>query len=497
MKEEELLQNNINNNVRRNHSVGGPNNDNDIDYNVEQFENEINNQNENNDNNDNNDDNDNNDNQNNINIEENLNVELEQENANNRNNNNDNEHENEAGEEVNEADNDLEEDIVRPNNNPDNDANIAEIERLKKNELRLKRENDELRRKQEELEAENAQLKNAVPKKKGKPKKEKDDRSAEDRGYKVLDGNDKFGETVSGQAGKVNRLKHLVRKMNQGVVGQYGKSSTSYRKVAKDLNALDEFMKEIDGRTKLTAEEMETYDKLSLNVYKSSKEYLEKKARENTVEADEDGIDVTVGTEEVHMSPKNEYERTRIRTIEKIQNDIQTMRQEMFANQIAEKKDEMSKGFAQGKMDEELAREQMVGKSGAELKSSMEESIAKSLFYDNRIKSLEKANDFTLKAGETFVGAMNRLDKSTVPSEDDISNILENDSTKKIVEAGMKKQAEGSALKSSDIAEMLKADEMKQGDAIREQNQRNNNMRKISDPTVKKNEPVLNNNPVK
>ena len=231
---------------------------------------------------------------------------------------------------------------------------------------------------------------------------------------------------------------------------------------------------------------------MKLNVYRSSKEYLQGKARDNTVELDEEGIDVMVGTEEVHMSPKNEYERTRIRTVEKIQNDIQAMRQEMFANQINAKKDEMSKAFAQGKMEEELKREQMVGKQGGpELESSMEDSVAKSLFYDNRIKSLEKSNDFSIKPGETFTSAMGRLSKSMVPSEDDIANTLETDVAKNLVKQGLDLQKQGKALTTANILEATKTGEMKEADKLREQNHREEQIRKISDPTVKKNEPVL------
>jgi hypothetical protein len=485
MKDEDVLLNDQELNQRRNNSVGAINdNNNGLDYNVENIENEVNNQNNNNNNGE--EQHDNNENHDNNELDQNLNINQEQEHANEHHEEHQQENE-QVNEEVNNENNVEEENAVNPN--------VAEIDRLKKEQLRLKREQDELRRRNEELEAENALLKGQAPKKKGKLKEIKDDRTAEDKGYKPQSGDDKFANMVTDQAGKVNRLKHLTRKMTLGVVGPYGQSSSSYRKIAKDLNALDQFMKEIDGRTNLTAEEMETYDKLSLNVYRSSKEYLLGKAMANTVEADEEGIDVMVGTDEVHMSPKNEYERTRIRTIEKIQNDIQAMREEMFANQIAAKKDEMNKSFDQGKMEEELAREQMVGKdANAELKSSMEQSVAKTLFYDNRIKSLENSNDFTVKPGETFVGAMNRLDKSVTPTEDDINNILETDQAQKIVEAGLAKQKEGKGITTAEIQEAIKAGEMKQGDAIREQNHIAQNQRNINNPQAQKKDPVLGQN---
>lgn|GEM_PF-1862850 len=370
----------------------------------------------------------------------------------------------------------------------------AEAEKVMNEKIRIQREKERLRREREKLALQKARFRAEVArlkeekmklaaaaeelknkekgKKKGTPKKPEDPRPAEQKGYKI--GEIKDGVTSS-QRKKVNGIKHLVMDMDKTF-----RSSDEYRAIKSSLKEFDEFMKSISGRTRLTPEEMEMYDKLSLKSYNATTTYLEKKVDQRTVDPDSEEAKTAVEVNGELVSPKNEHERVRITQAKEIKNSIDEMRKEMFTAQLDFKTKEMDKKCQDALETEEKIRGQLLTNkmSDEELKTAMTESVAKTLFYGNRMDQLKKTGGLELKVGETFTSAYKRLDKSLEPNPEDMAKNYKDPVFQQIVQAGVDSIKSGKAFTGENIKTLFNEAAMKQSEKKIEEKRQEENMRK-------------------
>ena len=96
----------------------------------------------------------------------------------------------------------------------------------------------------------------------------------------------------------------------------------------KEIEDFEKFMKSIDGKSRLTADELEAFDMLSLKVYNSTKNYQEYKDEQLKKRKEKDDPDKSKDKK------KEDYlkdsERVRLEGTAEIQNSIQQMREKMF-----------------------------------------------------------------------------------------------------------------------------------------------------------------------
>ncbi|MCR5586663.1 MAG: hypothetical protein K6F77_03935, partial [Lachnospiraceae bacterium] len=364
-----------------------------------------------------------------------------------------------------------------------------ELEADKAKFMQQKRaEEEKLRKEREQLEADKKKFNGDVPEIKEpkfeepKAKADKDKKpSAEERGYKV----NYMDNTISKKYAKeTNRLKHLILKMTNN--RSYGRSSKNYRKMLKNLKDLDEFMKEINGRTRLTADEMEKYDKLTLKVYNSSKEYLIGKSEQHKEEMGkkkgEEKRALDFGT--YTFSPNGEYEEHRIQAAEEVNRSVEQMRKGMFEAQRQEKLGEIRAACVDGLAQEEADRQQLANFNldNDSLKASLETSVTNTIFYKQRIKQIDEDKAFQFNPGETYNTALMKMEKGDDPTKYDLKETRDHEVTQKMVQEGMDLYKEKKPLTNDDMDAIFKGEAIKKGDEIREENMRKDNMRPISEP---------------
>ncbi len=305
---------------------------------------------------------------------------------------------------------------------------------------------------------------------------------SEQRGYKDMDIKDGFTQK---QAEEVHVMKYTAREIfqNSGTV----RMSAGQKKLMKDLEAFDQFMKEIDGRTKLTPREMEVYDKLSLKVYKSGKEYreyLEQKHKK-----------LKEAYDEKHKNDeyKMEYQPTpldnaKLEVTNKLLETVERMRKEAFEKEIEEKTKELTEKCQKEAQSAEAVRDQMLSvrdtpENTRALQHNMEESIARTLYYNNRIEQLKKKGELSIKPDESFSKAMQRLDKSIQPTPKELDEIKSGELCKTLVKKGNEKLKEKDVLTAEEIKESQKEYIKAEGSNLAMRKWRESNMKK---PEVKK-----------
>ncbi len=262
-------------------------------------------------------------------------------------------------------------------------------------------------------------------------------------------------DLVSSQGREIKKLKYLSREITKK-----GRSSDSYRQILHDLEKLDKFMDEIKGKTNLTADEWERYDKLTLKVYKSTRDYQERKeAQLNERYKDKDyqrdevtGRRYTVDKDGLKTPLESDYEFTRMKGVDKIHDDIQKLRESMFQKHMDAKAKEMQEKFNKELEKAEDARYDMA-ENGSISSETMADNVAHSIFYANRVDDLKRQNEFKLKPGESLDGALRRLDLSTRPSEKDLENTKKTTVAKNLTNKGMELLKTGEALTNDSISE--------------------------------------------
>ena len=346
-------------------------------------------------------------------------------------------------------------------------ANLAAEEQKKKDAEAKKKEAEDARKKK----AEEAKKKKEEEKKKKeeKEKERKEDEApqrdfvtpyeqgtaeyeSEQRGYKDHSFDEGF---TSKQAKETHVMKYAAMEIFNSSTNFRWSRSADQKQLVNDLEAFDQYMKEIEGRTKLTPREMEVYDKLSLRLYKSGKEYREHMMQK--IEKQKQAYD------EKHKDDKNKMEffaspedNAKLEGTNKLLETIERMRKETFEKEMQEKEKELTEKCQKEAEKAESIRDQMEAvKDNPEaqkaLQHNMEESIAQTLFYNNRIENLKKKGEFNPKPDESLPKAMERLNKATKPTPKELDEIKKGELCKTLVKQGHEKLKKGELLTTEDI----------------------------------------------
>jgi hypothetical protein len=302
-------------------------------------------------------------------------------------------------------------------------------------------------------EAENQPAANAKPdvqKKKNEKQVQQPEKDAKkENPYKgTVDAQEmKDGTFLQTQSDRIRTLRYLTREVTFG--SRRGFSSREFRKIKQDLFKLDKFMRTVNGRTSLKKAEMEEYERLTMNVRESTEVYLKKKRASLMRKAGADG--------KVRIT---KYEQKRLLAIKELQNEVDTLRHDMFDPAIQNQKEELQKKCNQkiNDMKETLDGLYQTGARDQNLKPALEGAVHQTLFYLGRMDSLSKS--FRMKPGESFRKTKERLNKDLKPSEQDLRRIAGHDLTKSIVDAGMKEIKKGKTFSVDDV-KRLKAEYIK------------------------------------
>lgn len=311
---------------------------------------------------------------------------------------------------------------------------------------------------------------------------------SEQRGYK----DHAFEEGVNTKnAEEIHVLKYAMREIGKGTATK----SKEQKKLVKDLEAFDTFMKEIEGRTKLTPREMEVYDKLSLKVYKSGKEY-----REHLLERNENE---KKAFDEKHKNDKYkvEYEmrnstHAKLEGTNQLMETIERMRKETFKKEMEEKQKELAEKCRKEADKAEAIRDEMDKYKNdpnnlKALQHNMEESIARTIFYNNRIERLSKQGEFSVKPDESLSKARERLDKAIQPTPAELDQIKKTDLCKSLYDKGWEKMQKGDLLTTEDISKAQQEYKKAEGSRIGMRKWREQNMRPVNRNERNNNNPEM------
>ena len=309
--------------------------------------------------------------------------------------------------------------------------------------------------------------------------------NSEQRGYKDKEFED--GETLN-TAREFHVMKYTMRELSYGTF----KRSPEMKKLLKDMDAFDTFMKEIEGRKNLTPREMEVYDKLSLKVYKSGKEYREHLQEKH--EKNKAAFDEKHKNDKYHIEYSDYPEDiAKLEGTNQVLDQIETMRKKLFEKQMEEKQKELTEKCQKEAQKAESIRDEMESTNDpakqSALQSQMEDSIARSLFYNNRIEKLTKQGEFAVKPDESLTKAMERLDKAAQPKPEELAEIKNTELCKSLVIKGMDKLRENDMLSNEEIVSAQKEYTMAEGSKKRLAKWREQNMR----PASRNNEANMNN----
>ena len=251
-------------------------------------------------------------------------------------------------------------------------------------------------------------------------------------------------------------------------------------------------MKDIEGRTNLSSDEMLTFDALSLNAYNATNDYLKHKDEQKS------------GRKAANKPEyEDEKEEDRVKNAEETRKTIDELRRSMFKKEMEVRKELMAKEFQKKAEELEKERGELLGKnlSGDQLKSALTKNIADSIFYQHRIKDLETQNAFEPKAigepphCEGIGDSMMRMDQNSVPNGIHESDIMGNQVAQDMVNMAISKYQNGQVLTDKEMRGMIKDEVQNKGEQLHNQNLRNNNMRPIEDVRNREQQnPTLNRN---
>ena len=274
---------------------------------------------------------------------------------------------------------------------------------------------------------------------------------------------------LSKGAKDVHKMRYALRE----ATSRFKKVSNEYKAMQVHLKRLDRFMRTIDGRTKLTEAEMETFEKLSMSAYKSTEKYLEKK-----------GVQREERKAQHKKESKGEYEDVRIKVTFDVQERLQDLRKKMYADETKQKREALQKKCDDRMHDlsEDLAELKEAGVKEPRFRQKLEHTVCETLFNINRMSSLK--TELGLRPGESM-GRMNRrLDRSMNMSEQAENNIKQHDMTKEIFERVVKKLEKGESLTADTIREMQQDYVRKAGRRLAERRLRSQNAPKLSNPEI-------------
>ncbi len=246
------------------------------------------------------------------------------------------------------------------------------------------------------------------------------------------------------------------------------KSSKEFKAMQKAVDKFEKFMKGIKGRASLTAEELEKYDKLSYDVYKTSDDYAKKKKEKQE--------------NDPNYKP-SKYEQGRIRSAEEIRQSVQNMRKQMFEKQIKEKVDEIQARCEQQLENLEKTRAKLAeNKDDPAIQTKMENNVSHTLYYSKRMDNLKKQRELELKPGESFSHAIDRLNASVIPREGEIGMIKDDEKGRNIINQATEQVKQGKPVTNENINQMFNKEAnalvpdinaQRQQEEIQRQHQRN------------------------
>ena len=278
------------------------------------------------------------------------------------------------------------------------------------------------------------------------------------------------------QQKQVHSLRFLTREVTFGA--RRGFSSPEFRNIKKHLYILDQYMKQIAGRTSLTKEEMERYELLTRNAYLACKKYMKKK----------DAQDKALLSKGKKPSV---YDQKRRLAIKEVMKSISGMRQKIYEKDFKRMKDEL-RNECQDKMNDLQEAMDGLAHAGAKhevIKEALTESVSSTLYYMNRMDSLDKS--MKINWLHSYKNVKNQMNIEIEPTQQDLQNIANHELTKKIVDQGMKRIQEGEKLTVDDIQKIQndyiqrnarKITQQKRRENIQKQNQKQKNQPEIKQP---------------
>ena len=270
---------------------------------------------------------------------------------------------------------------------------------------------------------------------------------------------------LQNQSDAIRTLRYLTREVTFG--SRRGFSSPEFRKIKQDLYKLDKFMRTMNGRTAMTAQEMEIYEQLTLNVYASTTKYLNKKRADLRSRTDANGKVKT-----------SLYEQKRIIAIRDIQKEIGQLRANMYEKDLKKHQEEMQKNCSRklGEMKDTYDSLNHAAAKQPELKEVLEEAVGRTMFYMNRMRSLEKG--VQMKAGDSFQKTKKRMDRDLEPTKQEMKVIVDHELTQQIVQTGMKEIQAGKPFSVDDVGRLQKEYIQKKGRSLADQRRRQSTLQK-------------------
>lgn len=267
-----------------------------------------------------------------------------------------------------------------------------------------------------------------------------------------------------------------------------GNISKEFYKMSVSMNKFNSFMQKIKGRTVLTAEEIQEYDRLSMQVINTSRTYIDKKDEEREDRIDREDREntnkkfKTLKEKRSYMEGyKSEVEMDRTNIARSVEEGVEHLRQKMLKNAIDQKIKEMQEkcDLEVAKREDERNKLPTQNLNDRELRDTMERNIAETEFFSRRMKSL-KPEDLKLKPGESLGSALGRLDSYLVPRPKDLMDIKGNQVTKKLVDEGVEKARKGEVLTKGDMDKAFKEEARNLAQPIIDQRHREENMRPVN-----------------
>lgn len=391
--------------------------------------------------------------------------------------------------------------------NPEEDIEQAkpnELEEIKKQRELLQLEMEKLRVEQEKLRLERERLealrKKEEEKKKKQAKEEPDEPEIPEKKEPEKEKPVKKTRKINTRMGIFNEVDYK-ESLTRGAADDStklfamvkyapvrGKVSKEFSSMYNKMDEFNRFMQKIKGRTMLSAEEMRTYDRLSMAVIRSSEKYSTKKeaVREERINREDREYTTKKFKSEAekqrYMNGYNsKVEEDRDYIAQNVREGVEKLRQKMFEDAIKNKIKEM-----QEKCDMEVAKAEDERKnlstqnlSDKELHDTMENNIAQTEFFSHRMKSI-KPEDLTVKPGESLGQALGRLDSYLVPRPKDLKDIKGNKLTKELVDEGIAKTRKGEVLTNADMEKAEKREIQNQAQPIINQRHREENIRPVN-----------------
>ena len=165
-----------------------------------------------------------------------------------------------------------------------------------------------------------------------------------------------------------------------------------------------------------------------------------------------------------------------------MENQIQQIREKMFESEVKKKTEQM-----EAKVEEETekltaARDSLTSQPvNDDIKNQLGDNIAKSLFYNNRMNDLGRQERLKIMKGENLTKGLTRIERDFEPTTNTLGAIKESQVYKEVYAAALEKLQKGEVISNDDIKGVQEAYNKREGDKLRRQKLREQNMNKKRD----------------